>query len=52
MTKKFSSDYKRTGRNVSEKPRKKRKKIYNKNGIEIHGERPARQKVINGEVFY
>lgn len=39
---KYTSDYKRPGRNIEDKPRKKRIKQYNKNGFVILGERPPR----------
>jgi len=47
--KKYSSNYRGEGSRA--KP-KRRKKQYNKNGIEIHRQRPPRPRVINGTVFY
>ncbi|MEG0471094.1 MAG: hypothetical protein RR588_02055 [Solibacillus sp.] len=42
---KYSSDYKRAGREIHhDKPRKKRVKQYSKNGFEIFGDRPSREK--------
>lgn len=46
--KKYTSS-KRT--QVFSKP-KPRKKQFNKNGIQILGQRPAKARIINGEVFY
>lgn len=47
--KKYSSNYHGEGKRA--KP-KRRKKQFNRNGIEIHGQRPPRPRVINGMVFY
>lgn len=48
---KHSNDFKCRGRESSDKPRKKRVKQFNRNGIEIQGDRPRRIRIINGEVF-
>lgn len=42
--KKYTSNYQRPGRNIEDKPRKKRVQSVNKNGIPSHGDRPAREK--------
>ncbi|MGA3674080.1 hypothetical protein [Lysinibacillus agricola] len=47
--KKYSSNYHGEGKRA--KP-KRRKKQFNKNGIEIIGQRYPRPKIINGVVFY
>lgn len=47
--KKYSSNYQGEGKRA--KP-KRRKKQFNRNGIEIIGQRPSRPQIINGEVFY
>lgn len=47
--KKYTSNYLGEGKRARPK---RRKKQYNRNGIEILGQRPSRPKFINGEVFY
>lgn len=47
--KKYPSNYQGVGKRV--KP-KRRKKQFNRNGIQIMSDRPPRPKIINGEVLY
>lgn len=47
--KKYSSDFRRKGRKVDDTSGKKRKRQFNKVGIEIMSDRPPRQRFIHGE---